>query len=203
MDIANPADPRVRVEFTFHPKTGAPVTVSLPRWDFLDEATMRNVKAALRRFKQDQERQQDDIRRAFNRYRIDVKRHAKTVEAWEKLLDDPECDDPGPAPELPARPVFDDPPDGYEVDRMAALFIFKEVVTAAQYKVLEKCTTGELMQAKAQWDKHSEIPLGELLASPISSTPSTEGPSAPTSSPADGPDATSGNGSRGLISVTS
>ncbi len=203
MDITPASDPRVRVELTFHPEGQESLTVSLPRWDYLTEATMRGIKAALRRFRQDQEQRQDEIRRAFRRYQVAIKKYDKALTAWEKRLDDPTVDDPGDEPEEPARPDFGESLDGHEVERLAALFIFKEVLTPAQYKVVAKCTNAEIALAKSEWDKASETPLGELLASPTSLTESTEGPSVPTSSPEDGPDATSESDSHGQTSETS
>ncbi|WP_131805864.1 hypothetical protein [Mycolicibacterium conceptionense] len=202
-DIIPASDPRVRVELTFHPEGKDPVTVSLPRWDFLDEPTVRGIKAVLRRFKQDVEKQAGEIRRNFRRYQADLRRYQKSLDAWEKRLDDPDIDDPGPEPEEPARPDFDETMDEREAERVSSLAIFKEVLTAAQYKVVEKCTTAELVQARAAWDEASSIPLGELLASPTSSTETTEGPSAPISSTADGPSETSVPGSPGETSETS
>ncbi|OBF14395.1 hypothetical protein A5720_28190 [Mycolicibacterium conceptionense] len=177
--------------------------MSLPRWDFLDEPTVRGIKAVLRRFKQDVEKQAGEIRRNFRRYQADLRRYQKSLDAWEKRLDDPDIDDPGPEPEEPARPDFDETMDEREAERVSSLAIFKEVLTAAQYKVVEKCTTAELVQARAAWDEASSIPLGELLASPTSSTETTEGPSAPISSTADGPSETSVPGSPGETSETS
>lgn len=202
-DIIPASDPRVRVELTFHPEGQDALTVSLPRWDFLDEATVRSVKAALRRFKQDAEKQVDDIRRAFRRYQTELRKYQKAVTAWEKRLDDPDVDDPGPEPDEPARPDFGEAMDEREAERVANLGIFKEVLTAAEYKMVERCTSAELAQARAVWDKASAVPLGELLASPTSSTESTEGPSAPTSSTEDGPSVTSETGSPGATSETS
>jgi len=191
MDIVPASDPRVRVELTFYPEGQPPLTVSLPRWEYLTEATHRGIKDAMRRFRQEQEREQDEIRKAFRRYRIEIKRYEKLVAAWEKHLDDPEVDDPGPEPDEPVRPEFPDPLEMHEVERQATLFIFKEVLTTSEYKAVAKCTNAEIAQAKTLWDKASEIPLGELLASPTSSTESTEGPSTPTSSAGDGPGTTS------------
>lgn len=202
-DIIPASDPRVRIDLTFHPEGKDSLAVSLPRWDFLDEATVRAVKAALRRFKQDAERQAGDIRRTFRRYQTEVRKYQKALDAWEKRLDDPEVDDPGPEPDEPARPEFDETMDEREAERVANLAIFKEVLTAAQYKVVEKCTSAELAQARAAWDEASSIPLGELLASPTSLTETTEGPSALISSTADGPSETSEPSSPGEISETS
>lgn len=202
-DIIPASDPRVRVEMTFHPAGKDPFTVSVPRWDFLDEPTTRAVKAALRRFKQDAERQAEDIRRTFRRYRVDMRKYEKALNAWEKRLKDPDVEDPGEEPEEPSRPDFGEQMDEREAERATTLAILKEVLPAAQFKLVEKCTTAELMQARSLWDKASEVPLGELLASPISSTESTEGPSAPTSSTADGPSETSDTDSPGATSETS
>lgn len=202
-DIVPASDPRVRVDLTFHPEGKDPLTVSLPRWDFLDEATVRDVKAALRRFKQDAEKQSDEIRRTFRRYQTELRKHQKALNAWEKRLDDPDVDDPGEEPEEPVRPDFGDTLDEREAERISSLTIFKEVMSAAQYKVVEKCTTAELVQARHVWDQASSVPLGELLASPTSSTESTEGPSEPTSSAVDGPSETSEPESPGETSETS
>lgn len=202
-DIIPASDPRVRVDLTFHPDGKDPVTVSLPRWDFLDEPTVRAVKASLRRFKQDAERQADEIRRAFRRYQTEVRRYQKACAAWEKKLDDPAVDDPGPEPEEPQRPDYGEQMDERDAERAANLAIFKEVLNAAEYKVVEKCTSAEIAQARDVWDKASAVPLGELLASPTSSTESTEGPSAPTSSTADGQSETSADDSPGATSETS
>lgn len=201
-DIIPASDPRVRVELTFHPEGKDPLVVSLPRWDFLDEPTVRAVKATLRRFKQDAEKQADEIRRAFRRYQGELRKWQKAITAWEKRLDDADVDDAGPEPDEPQRPDFDDVMDEREAERVSNLAIFKEVLTAAQYKTVEKCTSAEIAQARAAWDEASSIPLGELLASPISSTESTEGPSAPTSSTADGQPETSESGSPGATSET-
>lgn len=202
-DIVPASDPRVRVDLTFHPDGKDPVSVSLPRWDFLDEATVRNIKAALRRFKQDAERQSDEIRRTFRRYQTELRKHQKALNAWEKRLDDPEIDDPGEEPEEPVRPDFGDTLDEREAERISSLTIFKEVLSAAQYKVVEKCTTAELVQARQVWDQASSVPLGELLASPTSSTESTEGPSEQTCSAEDGQSETSDTESPGETSETS
>lgn len=199
-DIIPASDPRVQVELTFHPNGKEPLTISLPRWDFLDEATVRQVKSALRRLKQDAEKQSDEIRRTFRRYQVELRKHDKAMNAWLKRLDDPEVDDPGEEPVEPERPDYGDTPDEREAERSASLLIFKEVLSAAQYKVVEKCTTAELVQARAAWDAASTVPLGELLASPTSSTESTEGPSAPTSSAEDGPSETLDPESPGEIS---
>lgn len=201
-DIIPASDPRVRVTLTFHPEGKGPLSVSLPRWDFLDEASVRDAKAALRRFKQDAEKQSDEIRREFRRYQTALRKHHKALSAWEKRLDDPEVEDPGPEPEEPPRPEFPEPMDEREAERTANLAIFRVVLTPEQYAVLENCTSAEIAQARAEWDKVSEVPLGELLASPISSTESTEGPSAPTSSPADGQSETSDTDSPGQTSAT-
>ncbi|QRY43180.1 hypothetical protein JVX93_21790 [Mycolicibacterium boenickei] len=202
-DIIPATDPRVRVTLTFHPEGKEPLVVSLPRWDFLDESTLRAVKASLRRYKQDAERQADEIRRKFRGYQVAVRKYQKSLVAWEKRLDDPEIDDPGPEPEEPERPDFGDTPDEREAERTANLAVFKEVLAAAQYRVVEKCTSAELAQARAAWDEASSIPLGELLASPTSSTENTEGPSEPTSSTEDGPPETSEPASPGETSETS
>lgn len=202
-DIIPASDPRVRVDLTFHPEGHEPVTVSLPRWDFLDEATVRSVKAALRRFKQQAEKQGDEIRRTFRRYQAELRRYQKRLAAWEKQLDDPDVDDPGPEPDEPERPDFGEPMDEREAERVSNLAIFKQVLTAEQYAIVETCTSAELAQARAAWDDASSVPLGELLASPTSSTESTEGPSAPTSSTEDGPSATSASDSPGATSETS
>lgn len=199
-DIIPASDPRVRVTLTFHPEGKDPLEVSLPRWDFLDEATVRAVKAALRRFKQDAEQRADEIRRVFRRYQSAVRRYQKDMAAWEKRFDDPEVEDPGPEPEEPTRPEFGETPDEREAERTANLAIFKEVLTASQYRIVEKCTSAELAQARAAWDRASEVPLGELLASPTSSTESTGGPSVLTSSVGDGPSETSVDGSLGETS---
>lgn len=202
-DIIPASDPRVRVELTFHPEGKDPVTVSLPRWDFLDEPTARAIKASLRRFKQEAEKQADGIRRVFRRYQAELRKYQKAVTAWEKRVDDPDVEDPGPEPDEPDRPDFDDTMDEREAERAANLAIFKEVLTTTQYRMVEKCTTAELVQARAAWDEASSIPLGELLASPTSLTETTEGPSAQTSSTADGPSETSEPGSPGETSETS
>lgn len=202
-DIVPASDPRVRVDLTFHPDGKDPVSVSLPRWDFLDEPTTRAIKAALRRLKQDAEKQSDEIRRAFRRYQAEIRRYQKAYTAWEKRLDDPEIDDPGDEPDEPERPVFDNTMDEREAERFSSLLIFKEVLTAAQYKVVEKCTTAELMQARKIWDDATSVPLGELLASPTSSTESTEGPSEQTCSAEDGQSETSADESPGETSETS
>lgn len=202
-DIVPASDPRVRVDLTFHPDGKEPLTISLPRWDFLDEATVRSIKAALRRFKQEAEKQSDEIRRTFRRYQMEMRKHQKALNAWEKRLDDPEIDDPGEEPEEPARPDFGDTLDEREAERISSLRIFKEVLSAAQYKVVEKCTTAELVQARKVWDEATAVPLGELLASPISSTESTEGPSEQTCSAEDGPSEISDTSSPGEISATS
>lgn len=202
-DIVPASDPRVQVSLTFHPEGKDPVPVSIPRWDFLDEPTIRAIKAALRRLKQDAEKRSDEIRRAFRRYQAEIRRYQKAYTAWEKRLDDPEIDDPGDEPDEPARPDFDDTMDEREAERVSSLLIFKEVLSAAQYRMVEKCTTAELMQARKIWDDATLVPLGELLASPISSTESTEGPSALTSSPEDGQSETSAVDSLGETSETS
>lgn len=202
-DIVPASDPRVRVELTFHPDGEEPLVVSLPRWDFLDEPTVRSVKAALRRFKQDAEKQSDEIRRRFRRYQTELRKHQKALNAWEKLLDDPEVEDPGDEPTEPERPDFGETLDEREAERISSLAIFKEVLTEAEYAVVEKCTTAELVQARTAWDAATGVPLGELLASPTSSTESTEGPSELTSSHEDGQSETSGEGSPGETSETS
>lgn len=202
-DIVPASDPRVRVDLTFHPEGKEPLTISLPRWDFLDEATVRSIKAAQRHFKQDVQRVQDDIRRAFKRYQIELRKYEKAFTAWTKRLDDPEVEDPGEEPEEPARPDFGDTMDEREAERLITLAIFKEVLTAAQYKMVDKCTTAELVQARTAWDQASSVPLGELLASPTSSTESTEGPSEQTCSAEDGQSETSGTESPGETSETS
>lgn len=202
-DIVPASDPRVRVDLTFHPDGKDPVSVSLPRWDFLDEPTTRAIKAALRRLKQDAEKQSDEIRRAFRRYQAEIRRYQKAYAAWEKRLDDPEIDDPGDEPEEPVRPDFGDTMDERQAERVSSLLIFKEVLTAAQYKMVDKCTTAELMQARKIWDDATSVPLGELLASPTSSTESTEGPSEQTCSAEDGQSETSDTESPGETSETS
>lgn len=201
-DIIPASDPRVWVDLTFHPEGKDPLTVSLPRWDFLNEATVRSIKAAMRRLKQDAEKQADEIRRTYRRYQVELRKHDKAMNAWMKLLDDPEVDDPGEEPVEPERPDYDEMPDERDAERNTSLAIFREVMTAAQYKVVEKCTTAELVQARAAWDKATAVPLGELLASPTSSTESTGGLSAPTSSIEGGPSATSDPDSPGETSET-
>lgn len=202
-DIIPASDPRVRVELTFHPEGAEPVTVSIPRWDYLDESTVRNVKASLRRFKQDAQKQVDEIRRGFRRYQIEVRKFEKAFTSWEKRLNDPDVEDPGPEPDEPERPDFDDAMDEREAERATTLAILKQVTDKEVYRVLEKCTTAELVQAKAVWDEASEVPLGELLASPTSSTESTEGPSELISSAPDGQSETLDLGSPGGTSETS
>ncbi|AEK07766.1 tail assembly chaperone [Mycobacterium phage Avani] len=201
-DIIPASDPRVRVTLTFHPEGQAPLSVSLPRWDFLDEASVRDIKAALRRFKQDAEKQSDEIRRQFRKYQVESRKYQKALAAWEKRLDDPDVEDPGPEPEEPERPDFGEQMDEREAERTANLALFKVVLTDEQFSVVENCTSAEIAQAKAEWDRVSAVPLGELLASPTSSTESTGGPSAPTSSPADGQSETSAPESPGVTSAT-
>jgi hypothetical protein len=202
-DIVPASDPRVRVYLTFHPEGKDPLTVSLPRWDFLDEATVRDIKAALRRIKQDAEKQADEIRRTFRRYQTELRKHQKALNAWEKRLDDPEIDDPGEEPIEPERPDFGDTLDEREAERISSLKIFEIVLSKAEYRVVEKCTTAELVQARKIWDKATAVPLGELLASPTSSTESTEGPSERTCSAEDGQSETSDESSPGETSETS
>lgn len=203
MDIVPATDPRVRVELTFHPKGKPPLTVSLPRWDYLDEATVRDIKGELRRFKQEAQKQADDIRSQFRRYQIASAKYNKAFAAWEKRLDDPEVDDPGEEPAEPARPEFAEPMDEREAERAITLRLLRHVLTAAEFRAVDKCTTAELVQAKSAWDAASAVPLGELLASPTSSTESTEGRSERTSSAEDGLSGTSGTGSPGETSETS
>jgi hypothetical protein len=203
IDIINASDPRVRVELTFHPEGKDPVVVDIPRWDYLDETTVRRIRASLRHFTQDAERLVEETRRGFRRYQIEYKKYEKLFTAWVKRLDDPEVEDPGPEPEEPARPVFENPPDEAEAHRATILACFKEVVPVNIFKLLEKCSTAELAQGKNEWDKHSSIPLGELLASPTSLTGSTERPSSPTSSTEDGTDTTSEADSPGVNSESS
>ncbi|QLF84238.1 tail assembly chaperone [Mycobacterium phage Soul22] len=162
-DIIPASDPRVRVTLTFHPEGQAPLPVSLPRWDFLDEASVREVKAAIRRFKQDAEKQGDEIRRQFRRYQVESRKYQKALAAWEKRLDDPDVEDPGPEPDEPARPDFGEPMDEREAERIANLAIFKVVLTAEQFAVVENCTSAEIAQAKAEWDRVSAVPLGGIV----------------------------------------
>lgn len=202
VDILPASDPRVRVEMTLHPPESPDLVLSLPRWDYLDEQTVRAIKVGLREFKDAAQEQGDKIRRHFRSYRLALKRYEKALTAWEKRLDDPGCDDPGPEPEEPTRPDFDDQMDERDAERAVTLLIFRHVLTGAEYEALDKCTTAEIMQAKALWDRESETPLGELSASPTSSTGSTEGLSAPTSSTEVGVAETSASASDGPTSVT-
>ncbi|AEK07767.1 tail assembly chaperone [Mycobacterium phage Avani] len=162
-DIIPASDPRVRVTLTFHPEGQAPLSVSLPRWDFLDEASVRDIKAALRRFKQDAEKQSDEIRRQFRKYQVESRKYQKALAAWEKRLDDPDVEDPGPEPEEPERPDFGEQMDEREAERTANLALFKVVLTDEQFSVVENCTSAEIAQAKAEWDRVSAVPLGGII----------------------------------------
>lgn len=200
VDIIPATDPRVRVELTFH-SGKTQLIVDIPRMDYLPETQVRGVKAALRRITRDAEKQSDDIRRTFRRYQIEYKKYLKAFEAWEKRLDAGE--DPGEEPEEPVRPEFDEVPDASEAQRTTALAMLREVVPAKVFTQLEKCSTAELVQAQTVWTAASAVPLGELLASPTSSTETTERPPSPTSSTEDGTDTTSEPDSPGMNSESS
>lgn len=88
-----------------------------------------------------------------------------------------------------------------KTSRAIALTMLKAVVPKDKYTSLEKCTSGELDQALAEWTKHSQMSLGELLASADSST-STGTPSEQTSSTEDGDEKTSESDSPGSTSET-
>lgn len=201
-DIISDSDPRVRVELTFHPD-GDPLVVSLPRPDFLKYDVERAMQSDWRRMKQDADRTLQDIRRTHRRNQIEWAKYDKAFGLWEKKLRDPEVEDPGPEPEEPTTPELPEVPTGRDAERAAALVIYKHLLAPDEYAVVEKCTTAELLQGQAAWEKASEVPLGELLASPTSSTETTEGLSEPTSSTPDGPRETSETESPGETSETS
>ncbi len=202
-DIVPPSDPRVRVELTFHPEGKEPLTVSLPRPDFVDDPTEAAMQADFRRMKQDAADLIQQIRRTQKKRQIEAVKYDKAFAVWEKKLHDPDCEDPGPEPEEPEPWEFPEVSSERDAERRATLIIYKHLVTPAEYRVLSKCSTAELMQGRALWEKASEVPLGELLASPTSSAESTEGRSERTSSAEDGLSGTSGTGSPGETSETS
>jgi len=202
-DIVSGSDPRVRVGLTFHPDGGEPLTVSLPRPDFVDYPTELKMKADWRRMTQGANETLREIRRVHRRNQIAWVKYDKAFAAWEKQLRDPDVEDPGPEPEEPVDAELPEAVSPRDAEREAALVIFKHLLSAAEYKVVQKCTTAELLQAQLAWEKASEVPLGELLASPTSSTETTEGPSERTSSPADGQSETSEADSPGETSETS
>ena len=76
-------------------------------------------------------------------------------------------------------------------NRLARLTMFKTVVPAKDYKMLETFTIGQLDLIWEDWVEQSGIPLGKYLASAPSSTENTEAPSPMTSSSADTVEATS------------
>lgn len=88
-----------------------------------------------------------------------------------------------------------------KVSRAIALTMLSAVVSKKELEALEKCTSGELDQALAEWTKHSQMSLGELLASADSST-STGTPSEQTSSTAATDAKTSDTDSPGSTSET-
>lgn len=202
-DIVSGSDPRVRVEMTFHPDSGEPLSVSVPRPDFVPHQTELKMKADFRRITQDANERVREIRRTHRRNQIELVKYDKAFAVWEKKLRDPEVEDPGPEPDEPITEELPEVMSANEAEREAALVIFKHLLSAQDFKVVQKCTTAELLQAQLAWEKASEVPLGELLASPTSSTETTEGPSERTSSPADGPSETSEPDSPGETSETS
>jgi hypothetical protein len=76
-------------------------------------------------------------------------------------------------------------------NRQARLVMFKPVVSAKDYKILETFTVGQLELLYNEWADESNIPLGKYLASERFSTENTEAPSPTTSLPADTTDTTS------------
>jgi hypothetical protein len=67
--------------------------------------------------------------------------------------------------------------------RQARLCMFKAVVSAKDYKVLETMTKGQLELVYSEWADQSNIELGKYLASAPFSTENTEAPSSMISSP--------------------
>ncbi|MCV7009490.1 hypothetical protein [Mycobacterium gordonae] len=78
--------------------------------------------------------------------------------------------------------------------RLATLLMLKPFLSAADYKVCETLPVGQLNAIQVVWREKSSIPLGEFLASADSSTENTEAQSDSTSTPEDGPAATSAAG---------
>lgn len=147
IDLCAPSDPRAQLALTFHPKAPSkPFTITIPRFDFMDEDTFDEMQAALQALP-----------------KTDTDGNLLTVR---------------------------------KNGRAIALTMLKAVVPKAKHAALEKCTSGELDQALAAWTKHSQLSLGELLASADSSG-STGRPSEQTSSTADTDERTSDTDSPG------
>jgi hypothetical protein len=71
----------------------------------------------------------------------------------------------------------------FEKRRATTLSMLRLFVNDAQFEVLEKLKLVQLNHIAEQWSEASGISLGELLASPNTSTVSTVRPSGTTSSP--------------------
>jgi hypothetical protein len=69
--------------------------------------------------------------------------------------------------------------------REARLAMFKAVVGAKEYKILQSMTVGQLNLIYGKWADDSAVELGKYLASDTSSTENTEAPSNTISSSGD------------------
>ena len=140
LDIPAADDPRVTVTMNVALKGGKTLILSVPRFDFIDEPTHKDMSVELEKIDADE-----------------------TLSARERV-------------------------------RASTLVMLKPFVAARDYKQCESLVVGQLNVIRDHWIAQSNITLGELLASAASSTANTEAPSNTTSTPEDGPDATSGGG---------
>jgi hypothetical protein len=140
LEIPAADDPRVTVAMTVALKGGKTLTLSMPRFDFMDEPTHRDMTAELEKIDADE-----------------------TLTPRERA-------------------------------RATTLVMLKPFVGAQDYKRCESLVVGQLAMIRDHWFAQSNITLGEYLASAPSSTATTEAPSDTTSTPEDGPDATSAAG---------
>lgn len=81
-------------------------------------------------------------------------------------------------------------------EKAAVLIMLKPHVSAAQFKVLQKTSLGQLKFIQQEWNRVSTTSVGEYLASAVSLR-STEGPSSTTSSDTDTDTSTSDGDSDG------
>jgi hypothetical protein len=139
-DIPAADDPRVTLTMTVALKAGKTLSLSVPRFDFVDEATHKDMTIELEKIDADE-----------------------TLTARERA-------------------------------RAITLVMLKPFVGARDYKICESLVIGQLTMIRDHWFAQSNITLGEYLASAPPSTANTEAPSNTTSTPEDGPDATSGGG---------
>lgn len=139
MEVPALNDPRLLVPIPVPLKGRKPITLKLPRFDFIDE-------------------DQHDA-----------------IEAAAKAADDANK-------ELPLR----------KRQRLADLALLKPFVSEKDYQACESLTSGQLQVLIKIWATGSQVALGELLASEVSSTENTGAQSPSTSIAEGGPERISG-----------